>query len=164
MPSTAQRVAAATASAQSSGNACSAVRPFYWEIGDRSAALASGSVPGNPGSASYSATSSLPLASASKWLYAAYLVQKQAGILSASDLKFVSFTSGYTTFSGCPALQSVDACVSYQSNGVYTAASDGCFSYGGAHMEQHASLTGLGSLTNAPRPSSCALSSAATWA
>ena len=40
-------------------------------------------------------------------------------------------------------------CVDYQDNGVYTAADDGEFSYGGGHMEKHAAMDGLGPLDNA---------------
>ena len=43
-PTTAERTAAATATATSTGNACESIRPFYWEIGDATGALASGSV------------------------------------------------------------------------------------------------------------------------
>jgi len=43
-PTTAERTAAATAAATSTGNACAPIRPFYWEIGDDTGALASGSV------------------------------------------------------------------------------------------------------------------------
>lgn len=150
-PTDAQRSAAATSTAQSSGNACNAIRPFYWEIGDRAASQASGSVNTSAGGPpTYTAASSMNIASASKWLYAGYVAQRRgvAG-LTADDIRFLTFRSGYTSFSTCLAGQTVDGCVNYLSNGVYTPANDGRFSYDGGHMQQHASRLGLGGLGNA---------------
>lgn len=150
-PTDAQRVSAATATAQSGSNACNAIRPFYWEIGDRTAARASGSVNTSAGGPpTYTAASSMNIASASKWLYAGYVAERRgpAG-LNADDVRFLSFRSGYTSFSTCLAGQTVDGCVNYLSNGVYTPANDGRFFYDGGHMQQHASRLGLGGLGNA---------------
>jgi len=143
--------AAATATANSSSNACSAVRPFYWEIGDASGTLVSGSVDSATES-TVAATTRMPIASASKWFYSTYFVQRSAGALSASDVKFLNFKSGYTApgFSCEPSpVQTVQECVDLGDNGVYNPADDGKFSYGGAHMEKHAALSGLGGLNNA---------------
>jgi len=142
----AQRSQAASATAQSADNACAVVAPFYWEIGDRSARLASGAV----GGASYGATSLLAIASASKWLYAAYVAERRAGALTADDVRFLNFRSGYDSFLVCLPGQTVDACLATPAaNGAYRAADDGRFFYNGGHMQQHASLMGLGSLGNA---------------
>ncbi|MCE7901659.1 MAG: hypothetical protein DYH20_03140 [Gammaproteobacteria bacterium PRO9] len=148
-PTTEQRTAAATTTAQSDDNPCAPIRPFYWEIGDENSSLASGSVnsAGNP--AVYTATTPMAIASASKWIYGAYVAQLRAGSLTDEDIKFLTFRSGYTSFGRCLPDQSVDECVAYQDNGVYHAATDGLFSYGGGHMEKHASLIGLGPLHNA---------------
>ena len=143
-----QRSTAATATAQSSSNACAGIAPFYWEIGDRNARIASGSVNSAGSATTYSASTLMAIASASKWLYAAYVVQKNA-VLSASDVKFLNFRSGYTSFNTCLPGQTLDGCLAYQNNGAYTAATDGSFYYGGAHMEKHASLIGLGALQSA---------------
>jgi hypothetical protein len=142
------RVAAATATAQSTTNACAPVRPFYWEIGDRSAALASGSVVSTGSATVYTQASMMSIASASKWLYATYVVEKRAGVLSSSDLKYLRFQSGYTNFTSCGQGQTVAQCESSGTNGVYTAANDGKFFYSGGHMEKHATLMGLGALNN----------------
>ena len=147
--SDAQRSAAASATAQSSTNPCAAVTPFYWEIGDRNARIASGSVNSASSATSYTSGTPMSIASASKWLYAAYVVQKQNATLSDSDIKFLNFRSGYTSFSQCLPGQSVDGCVAYLNNGVHSDPTDGLFSYGGGHMEKHASLIGLGPLVNA---------------
>ncbi|TMH10093.1 MAG: beta-lactamase family protein [Betaproteobacteria bacterium] len=145
----AQRAAAATITAQSSSNACGPIRPFYWEIGDRSAALATGSVNGASGTAVYTAATPMSIASASKWLYSSYVVQKQNAALSDSDIKFLTFRSGYTNFTSCLPGQTVDSCVNYLDNGVHSDATDGRFDYGGGHMQKHASVIGLGALDSA---------------
>ena len=148
-PSDAQRVAAATATAQSSSNGCASMAPFYWEIGDRTARLAAGSVNASGNALSYTSSTLMPIASASKWLYAGYVVQKRQGVLSVSDIEFLNFRSGYTNFSICLPGQTIDSCLAYLNNGVYSAATDGQFDYGGGHMQKHASLEGLGAADNA---------------
>jgi len=148
-PTDAQRSAAATATAQSSTNLCAPIAPFYWEVGDRNARLASGSVNAAGNTVTYGSSTLMPIASASKWLYAGYVVQKRQGVLSASDIQFLNFRSGYTNFSICLQTQTIDSCLAYLNNGVYSAATDGQFDYGGGHMQKHASLEGLGALDNA---------------
>ena len=143
-----QRVQAAAATAQNN-SLCTAVRPFYWEIGDRTAALASGSVNSSSSATVYTANSLMSVASASKWLYGSYVVQKRAGALTQDDYKYLNFQSGYTSFVECEQTQTVAECQAYQTNGVYTAANDGKFFYNGGHMEKHATLIGLGGMNNA---------------
>jgi hypothetical protein len=148
-PSDAQRTTAATSTANGNSS-CTAIAPFYWEIGDRNARLASGSVNAAGSGTVYTASSLMGIASASKWLYGAYVVQKRNAVLSDSDIKFLNFRSGYTDFSQCLQGQSIDGCIAYQNNGVHSNTSDGFFAYGGGHMENHASLAmGLGPLLNA---------------
>jgi hypothetical protein len=142
-----QRTQAATTTAQTN-NLCIAIQPFYWEIGDRSAALASGSVNSSSIATVYTANSLISIASASKWLYASYVVQKRAGALMPEDYHYLNFQSGYTSFADCQQGQTVAECEAYQSNGVYTPANDGKFFYDGGHMEKHATLLGLGAMDN----------------
>ena len=144
----AARVTAASTTAQSSSNACAPIQPFYWEVGDQNGRLGSGSVP-NSAAPTYTGATVMAIASASKWLYGAYVVQLRQGQLTDSDVKFLTFRSGYTNFSRCLPGQTVDACEAYQNNGVYSARTDGYFSYGGGHMEKHASGIGLGAADNA---------------
>ena len=147
---TAQRSQAATTTATSTTNACAAIKPFYWEIGDRAAAAASASVSAVGALPTYNAASVMNIASASKWLYGAYVVERRAAAgLSATDIKYLNFRSGYTSFTSCLAGQTVGSCVAYSSNGVYSAATDGKFLYDGGHMQVHASLLGLDALDNA---------------
>jgi hypothetical protein len=145
-PTDAQRVAAATSTAQSKVNACATIQPFYWEVGDQATALASGSV----GGPTYTANTSMNVASASKWLYGAYVVQRRGGALTPDDIKYLTFRSGYTSFSICLPGNTVAQCAQRANNGDYNAADDGRFAYGGGHMQQHAtSQMGLGALDNA---------------
>jgi hypothetical protein len=98
----------------------------------------------------YTANSVMPIASASKWLYAAYVAELRAGSLSADDLQFLNFRSGYNSFiTFCLPLQSADGCLAMGSNGDFSAAEVGRFTYGNAHMQKHASLNGLGTMGNA---------------
>jgi hypothetical protein len=142
-----QRIRATTATAQQN-NFCTAIRPFYWEIGDRTAALVSGSVDSSASAITYTANTPMSIASASKCLYGSYVVQRRAGALTTDDYKYLNFHSGYTSFQECEPNQTVAQCDAYQDNGVYTAANDGKFFYNGGHMEKHATLFGLGGMDN----------------
>ena len=145
----AARIAAATATAQSSRNDCAAIKPFYWEVGSRDGRLASGSVDSPAGATHYTAATPMSIASASKWIYAAYVAERNAGVLSATDRKYLSMRSGYVSLSTCARGTTVDGCLASRTNGLYTAAQDGIFKYDGGHMERHASLLGLGAMNNA---------------
>ncbi len=151
-PDVQARVVAATDTA--SGNAlCTRIAPFYWEIGDASAARASGQV----GGTAYGPNTRIGIASASKWFYSTYWVQRTNGALSDSDIRFFNFQSGYTYFSeppGCTGEPSVDACLAQTDSGGHRfdaqdPATVGRFDYGGGHMQVHASQNGLGALDNA---------------
>ncbi|MBC7919277.1 MAG: hypothetical protein H7Y28_15855 [Rhodoferax sp.] len=144
----AQRAQAATTTAQSSANACAPIRPFYWEIGDVGAAKVFGSVSG-AGDTPIAASTAMPIASATKWLYASYIAEVRGGVLTASDIQFLNFRSGYTNFSICLQGQTVDSCLTAGNNGLQTPANVGKFFYDGGHMQKHASLSGLGALNNA---------------
>ncbi len=101
----------------------------------------------------------MPIASASKWLYSSYWVQRVGGTagLSASDIKFFNFHSGYTDFVSCSALGrggTVAQCLDLPTaggttNGTFEPATENLFDYGGGHMQKHAALNGLGDLSNA---------------
>lgn len=146
----AARQSAALATAQSSTNDCAPVRPFYWEIGDAQGLRASGSV----GGSTYTASTVMNIASASKWLYAAYVAERRAGVLSATaDVPYLNFSSGYTGFDICLPGQTVAECQAFSGpvfqNGGFDAAEVGRFAYSGGHMQKHAVDIGLGGLANA---------------
>jgi CubicO group peptidase (beta-lactamase class C family) len=148
-PTLAQRIQAATATAESADNACAPIRPFYWELGHAGGALASGSVD-KPGSGEHiTAETVMNIASASKWLYGAYVVQRREGAPTAEDVKFLNFQAGYSDFSWCRRGQTVGECQAYRQNDKLVAGAEGKFDYSGGHMQNHAVLMGLGPLDNA---------------
>ena len=152
-PDVATRSAAATTTAQNHA-ACTAVRPFYWEIGDRTQRLAGASVNQTGNATSYTASTAMAIASASKWLYGAYVAERRNGALTAEDIQYLRFQSGYVNFAaiGCTANDTVDTCLARSDNGVQTPAAVNRFFYNGGHMQKHASLAGgmaLGTLDSA---------------
>jgi len=152
-PTLQQRIDAAT-NTVASNSACTTITPFYWEIGDANSFLASGT--GGDNSALPPASFTLmPIASASKWIFSTYVVKERLGILSATDIKFLNFKSGYSNLSSCSTNTTVDGCLSEASvaggtNGDYILATDGQFFYNGGHMQKLASSMGvMGSYLNA---------------
>jgi hypothetical protein len=143
-PDAAQRRAAAQATAEANAR-CQAVQPFYWSIGDAHGVVADGRV----GARAPTATTEMPIASASKLVYAAFIAQQRQGRLTDEDVRFLTFTSGYTNFRNCRRGQTIAACDAMRSNGEHDAANDGKFFYNGGHMEHHAVLDGLGPLDDA---------------
>ena len=140
-PDAARRAAAARATAESNEK-CRAVQPFYWSIGDAHGVLADGSV----GARAPTATTRMPIASASKLVYAAFVAQQRQGRLTDEDVRFLTFTSGYTRFRDCRRGQTIAECEATGRNGEHDPANDGKFAYNGGHMERHAVLDGLGGL------------------
>jgi hypothetical protein len=139
----AERVNAAKNTAEKN-SVCTKIAPFYWEVGSKSATLVSGTV-----GAGVTAATVMNIASASKLVYAAYVSQKKAGVLSAGDIKSLTFRSGYTTFDKCVVTDSVRSCAISGTNGSFVAGNDNKFFYGGGHMQVHADQAmNLGSLTN----------------
>jgi hypothetical protein len=157
------RLRAAQATAGGTNNDCTAIRPFYWETGDGVGANAGGSVGRTSAGRAIRANTPMRYASASKWLYAAYVAQRRDGALQTWDERMLSMRSGYTHFTGCLADQSIDACLAWGRNDQYEAATDGRFFYSGGHMQKHASLMGLGVLDAPPWPPNCAPDSVRNW-
>jgi hypothetical protein len=148
-PTLAQRAAAAAAAAQSVSNACKPIRPFYWEVGDATGAQASGSVD-KPGSGEHvTAETVMNIASASKWLYGGYVVQRRAGTPTPEDIQHLNFQAGYSEFSSCRRGQTVGECQVFRDNDKLVDKAVGKFDYSGGHMQHHAVLMGLGALDNA---------------
>lgn len=123
---------------------CVAAQPFYWEIGNANGAQASGSA----GGSRYNAHSEMQIASASKWVYASYVVQKRGGVqqLTSDDINHLHFTSGYTHFKmmSCGRFATVGSCDREKAPDPQTA---GQFDYNGGHMQHHAdAVMGLGAM------------------
>ena len=113
---------------------------FYWSIGDASGLRADGRVGRSPPGAG----TTMDIASASKWVYGAYVAQQRRGALTPTDVKYLTFVSGYTDFNACAADQTVAQCLAFPGNEGYHLAYDGRFYYGGGHMQKHAVDNGLG--------------------
>lgn len=145
-PTDSERIAAAKATAK--GSQCSLIRPFYWEIGDSAGRMVSGALNSGSSTVTYNAKTPLPYTSASKWLYGAYVAERRAGKLNPDDIKMLTLRSGFHSLSFCAPWQTVDQCLAYGSNGIYDAGADGMYFYDGAHLQKHASVSGLGAKTN----------------
>src|SRR5262249_9777817 len=84
------RVDAARDAAEN-GAACKAIDSFYWEIGDAKGPIASGSTDRR-----FDATRAIPLASATKWLWGAYVVERSKSTPAAIDASLMTMRGGYT--------------------------------------------------------------------
>jgi hypothetical protein len=139
-------IAAATQTAQQGAN-CKAIGDFYWEIGDGNAPLVSGSV-----GSEYSATKSLKIASASKLVWGAYVLEKfgKGRDPDASQLQLLEMQSGHTEFNplACLLTRTVEQCLNALSNAKVDPQAIGKFSYGGGHDQQLAVNLGLGADTS----------------
>lgn len=130
---------------------CRAIEPFYWEIGDARQALVSGA----EGAKAPVATTVMPVASATKWVFAAYVVQRRGGELAANelstkDIEALTMQSGYTSHrhASCIRLlparrasQTVGDCLQRGNNGQYTPQHRGHFFYNGGHFQHYAATT-----------------------
>lgn len=133
---------------------CTAIQPFYWEIGDHNTSLVSG----QEGKEAPQSTTVMPIASASKWIFGAYVVQRRQGILSDGDIKALTMRAGYTSFGNMSCFrflparrdaETVQECFDSQDNNTYTSANEGHFFYNGGHFQYLASkMLGLGDDNN----------------
>ena len=130
----------------------SPMTPFYWEIGDEDATHARSGFAGigAPGNGD-----PMAIASASKWVYAAYVAEKFGGSLSAYDIRFLTMSSGYVGMgenqcnpSVSTGPQTVDQCLAKATNGTYFPALDGSWIYNSGHFENHAVHAGTGGSGN----------------
>lgn len=154
------KLQAAALTAQSA-SLCSAISPFYWEIGSADGPMARGQVGDSIG-----ADTPIPVASGSKWMYAAYVVQLRGA--EPVDRPYLQFTSGYSNMipttceanpSGGDPTQTVDQCLASRGaatvsggnqQGSKDANTEGKFYYNSGHMTVHASdEMGLGAQTTA---------------
>jgi hypothetical protein len=123
---------AAAAAQAAAASVCRAIQPFYWEIGDAGAMLASGSV----GSGAPTRTTVLGIASASKMLYGAYVAETTPAP-TAADRQALNMTAGYASFDKCTARQTVAACAAPENDDLVPSAV-GRFAYSGGDMQHHA--------------------------
>ncbi len=125
---------------------CRSIAPFHYQVGNALGAIASGNVGGFVGGDTFG-----PIASATKWLYGAYVTELRTGALTSDDIRYLTFRSGYIGFQGCERGETVASCAESPTNNRFSAAAVDKFAYGGGHMQQHAvQFAGLGSLTPEP--------------
>lgn len=140
---TATRVAAARQTATSNAQ-CQAISPFYFEIGDKTGAIASASI----GASTYTASTQMNIASASKWLFGAYVAEVRAGALTTADIQATQMLSGYVSMgSACGANMTVASCFSFSSNNRYTPSSLGRYHYDSGHFQKWGVDNGMASMT-----------------
>jgi hypothetical protein len=124
---------------------CRNIPQFYWEIGDADGPLASGRK-----GFLFNADTRVNLASASKWIFATYLLEKY-GSLTNRQIKMLTQRSGYRSFldQACIFTWTVNECMDvqlpiYGFENPYTSENVGTFFYSGAHFQQLAIDLGLG--------------------
>ncbi len=125
-------------------SSCRALGDFYWEIGNRDRPLASGQV-----GRQFSGDSAIAIASASKWVFGAYVLQRIGRPPSPGEIEALSMRSGYVSFRPllCALAGTVQGCFDRGDNSAFTGADVGKFSYGGGHDQKLAIDMGLGGLT-----------------
>lgn len=102
----ADRASAADQTAKSTSNTCKAIGKFYWEIGDKNQKLASGT----KGLLPPGANSKFDIASASKWMFAAYVYKKRGNSLSSADIEALTMRTGYNNSASCLLTTTVGGC------------------------------------------------------
>jgi hypothetical protein len=124
-----------------SADACTSLGGFYWEIGDANGLLVSGRV-----GKAFDADTNLALASASKMIFGAYVVERFKEDLDKIDLRAMTLSSGYTTleYATCVNATSVRDCLMTGHNGDHLATADDHFFYNGGHFQKYAVDLGLG--------------------
>lgn len=129
-----QRAAAAQAALKDT-----ATTPFYWEVGDATGPLGWGSVR----TPTLDVNSTVSFASASKWMFGAYALEK-LGSVTAAQRKLLNMSSGYMMMtSRCLQTETVDQCAVRTNANTYNATWDGTFFYESGHF-QHFADTDLG--------------------
>jgi hypothetical protein len=141
-----ESITAATNTANAS-QACVANGNFYWEIGSRDGAFVSGTVVNNGSIAAVGAASNIPIASASKLVFSAYVLESCGGVACStpgnpapSHLALRMLSTYVTSAQLCSyrsASLTVGDCAAYA--GIYPDPSaEDLFSYGGGHFQQFA--------------------------
>lgn len=126
---------------------CVKLNDFVWEIGTGAGHLGGGVV-----GTTYTPTSTMQIASATKWLFGAYVVERNKLNVGAVDVPAMTMRSGYVSFSygTCTVLTTatVAKCFTALSNDKFTPGEVGQFDYNGGHFQKYAIDLGLGDKTN----------------
>ena len=143
----AERQAAATATATMNAK-CTALGDFYWEIGDGTQMLGHGAI-----GTTYAQDTEMSIASASKIVFGAYVVELAEGNLTANQKSALRMLSGFHGLNPvkCSAAATVADCLNAGAPGpnyTYDAADVGHFHYDGAHDQMFAvDVLGIGALS-----------------
>lgn len=131
------------AAAAADDPACEVAHPFYWEIGDAKGALASGTAGGDR----HAPDDRMLIASASKWIFAAYVAERIGETMTAATRDALRMRSGYVGHesSGCRNADTVADCL-VDGGAEYDASAAGRFYYDGGHFQKLAVDLGLGGL------------------
>ncbi|PJZ65002.1 hypothetical protein CH371_16010 [Leptospira wolffii] len=136
---------------------CTALGSFYWEIGDKNGSYGFSSVAG-----STNASTSMLIASASKWIWGAYVLQK-VGTPGTNEKSYLRMLSNYDNLSdsSCNLTLTVNACFTAgpgndgtNNNNYLDSVNANKYYYNGGHFQAYAALNPSGltpSLTNFTR-------------
>jgi hypothetical protein len=124
---------------------CQNLGDYYWEIGDKNDKLLSGS-----SNRVISSDTNLLIASASKLVFAAYIVERLHGNLSSKELPYLQMTSGYDNLNYllCTNATTPLDCFNTRNNNKITNDHIGEFSYNGGHFQKLMVDFGLGDFNN----------------
>ncbi|PQA86387.1 hypothetical protein [Hyphococcus luteus] len=128
------------------GSACNDIRPFYWEIGEDSGGPV---VSGQVGGTDYARDTQIGIASASKWIFGAYVLERYygppTGSAGATIVSALNMQEGHTSFSPlyCAFTTYVNGCHMIGSNDDVDSSKVGYFNYGGGDGQYAAADTGL---------------------
>jgi len=128
---------------------CNELGPFYWEIGNADGPILSGST----GDGSVGPGTTMAIASATKWVFGAYVVERFQDDVGQIDIDAMTMRSGYTNLENltCALQLTVEGCFSATHNGGansdYEPATDGVFYYNGGHFQAYGVELGLGPMT-----------------
>ncbi len=139
-PTLDERKAAASAASKSDA-VCKGIPSFYWEIGDVNGVIVSGAQ-GNL----FGRDSPMAIASASKLVFGAYVVERFKSDLTQVDMNAMRMMSGYVNliYEHCLGAASVATCFHTAGNDQPEAQEVGYFDYNGGHFQKYAIDLGLG--------------------
>ncbi|WP_439893846.1 hypothetical protein ACS7SF_19790 (plasmid) [Ralstonia sp. 25C] len=131
-PSLATRRAAVEATLAHAGS-CQRLGDYYWEIGDAQGVLMRGQQGQRVG-----ANKTVRLASASKWVFGTYVVERAGGKPTPAEIDALTMRSGYDALNPllCNRNDTVQSCFQRGRNATFTPGHVGRFSYNGGHDQK----------------------------
>lgn len=120
---------------------CQHLGDYYWEIGDAGGVLMRGQQGQRIG-----ANKTVRLASASKWVFGAYVLERAKGKPTPAEIEALTMRSGYDGLNPllCNHNDTVQSCFERGRNATFTPGHVGRFSYNGGHDQKLLIDLGLG--------------------